>query len=216
MRKQLEACRALMQQVEKNRNAVVENEKETKRNKIFFDAYQEFSQVVHSFLVVKTFFDFSPSQSPIISMQNVMNETQKVFQLQKVINPNRYKEQVQKCCGLFKQEWEIFSKDYAKEIRESLEIVKMLSVQKGDISGMIRKLKACQTFPVTFETAQNCVNARKEAESLLAQMHFDAHISEFLNKVKLNSATLLDLTPEVKTWLEDENMLGKIFLKIQM
>ena len=92
----------------------------------------------------------------------------------------------------------------------------MLTVQKGDINGILRRLKACQTWPVTKEVADGSVEAVNEAKQLLSKMHFDEHISIFLNKVKQNTATLLDLTPEVRGWLEEENMMGRIFLKIQV
>lgn len=216
MQDRISECRRLMQDVAQNKNIADENEKVARKNNTFFDAYKAFSQSLQSYLLVKEVFQFSPSDRTLASVRKAMEETQKVFQTKNVLNPSLYQKQVEECTRLLRQEWEDFSAKYALHLRNDLGIVQLITTQKSSISDLLRRLKACQVWPVTPDIASGCIKAYKEAEELLTGMHFDAHISEFLNKVKTNTATLLDLTPEVRKWLEEEQLTGKIFLKIQM
>ena len=84
------------------------------------------------------------------------------------------------------------------------------------ISQLIQKLSGCQSWPVSTESASEYMQAQEKAEELLAEMHFDANISAFLSKVKAGNAALADLTPEVTTWLTENRLMDKIFLRIQV
>ena len=214
MQGKLEECRRLMKTVAQNQSAVRQNNEIAQKNTAFFDSYDKFMQDLNSFLIVKEFFDFVPSEKTMASMQKIIKETETIFQTQEVLSLSRYTEQVKECNKLIQQEWSEFSTEYAKSLRNDLGIVSLVAGQKGNV--LLRRLNACKTWCMTAEIASDCVKAHQEAEKFLEGMHFDSHVSEFLNKIKSGTATLLDLTPEVNSWLEKENLTEKIFLRIQL
>ena len=216
MQDKMRECRKLMQEVARNKNSVEEDRKTAQRNNIFFDSYQVFKTSLDSFLVVKNVFGFSPSPRTIQSMQRVMRETQEVFKNTTVSNPARYRDNVKECCDLITSEWERFIAADVNKLREDLQIVRLVAKQRAQLNDILHRLELCRNWPVSDENAAKTKNAKKEAQKLLTEMHFDEHISMFLRKVQSNSATLLDLTPPVKEWIEKEGLAERIVLRIQM
>lgn len=216
MQNKISVCVSLMQEVAKNKNAVIENEREASRNNVFFTSYTIFAEAVKSYLTVQKYFDFHASEGTDQLLRTLMSETAQIFQAQKVINPQKYRDQVQKCTDALKKEWTEISANYASQPREDLGILKMITPNKMLISQLIQKLTGCQSWPVSAESAAEYLQAQQKAAELLAEMHFDANISAFLSKVKAGNAVLADLTSEVTTWLTENGLMDKIFLRIQV
>ena len=216
MQNKISICVSLMQEVAKNKNAVMENEREASRNNVFFASYSQLAEAVKSYLTVQKHFNFHASDATDQLLRSLMSETAQIFQAQKVINPQRYREQVQKCADALKKEWTEISANYAMQTREDLGILKMITPNKMLISQLIQKLSGCQSWPVSAEAASDYSQAQLKAKELLSEMHFDASISAFLSKVKAGNAALADLTPEVTTWLTENRLMDKIFLRIQV
>lgn len=216
MQDKINACRTLMQEVAQNKNAAEENEREAKRNNVFFDSYKIFVKAAASYLTVHKFFGFHASDATALLLHSILTETEQTFQAQKVINPQRYKDQVQKCTDALKKEWTEISANYSRQTCEDLGILKIITPNKILISQLIQKLSGCQSWPVSAEAASEYSQAQLKAKELLSEMHFDANISAFLAKVKAGNAVLADLTPEVTTWLLENGLMDKIFLRIQV
>lgn len=216
MQNKISICVSLMQEVAKNKNAVMENEREASRNNVFFASYSQLAEAVKSYLTVQKHFNFHASDATDQLLRSLMSETAQIFQAQKVINPQRYREQVQKCADALKKEWKEISANYAMQTREDLGILKMITPNKMLISQLIQKLSGCQSWPVSAEAASDYSQAQLKAKELLSEMHFDANISAFLSKVKAGNAALTALTPEVTTWLTENGLMDKIFLRIQV
>lgn len=216
MQNKINTCRSLMQEVARNKNAAIENEREASRNKVFFTSYKLFAEAAQSYLTVQKHFGFHASDATVQLLSSILSETSQIFQTQKVMNPPKYREQVQKCTDALKKEWTEISANYAMQTREDLGILKMITPNKILISQLIQKLSGCQSWPVSTESASEYMQAQEKAEELLSEMHFDANISAFLSKVKAGNAALADLTPEVTTWLTENGLMDKIFLRIQV
>ena len=212
----LRACKTLMCEVAINKDAVEENEREAARNKVFFDMYGELKAALMTFIIGRTLLDFHPSEQLMTLIEDALQETRNIFEAQKVVEPYKYRDLAQKCIKNIHEEWISYSAVYAEGAINDLEIIRMLGVKKGDINGILRKLRACQTWPMSEEIARDCRKAKEDAKVLLSEMHFDMHVSVFLKKVKSNTATLLDLTPEILEWIDQEQLAGRITLKIQV
>ena len=216
MQNKINTCRALMQEVARNKNAVIENEREDSRNNVFFTSYKLFAEAAQSYLTVQKHFGFHASDATVQLLSSILSETSQIFQTQKIMNQPKYREQVQKCADALKKEWTEISANYAMQTREDLGILKMITPNKMLISQLIQKLSGCQSWPVSAEAASDYSQAQLKAKELLSEMHFDANISAFLSKVKAGNAALADLTPEVTTWLTENGLMDKIFLRIQV
>lgn len=212
----INTCRSLMQEVAHNKNAVIENEREASRNNVFFTSYKLFAEAAQSYLTVQKHFGFHASDATVQLLSSILSETSQIFQTQKVMNPPKYRDLVQKCTDALKKEWTEISANYAMQTREDLGILKMITPNKMLISQLIQKLSGCQSWPVSAEAASDYSQAQLKAKELLSEMHFDANISAFLSKVKAGNAALADLTPEVTTWLTENGLMDKIFLRIQV
>lgn len=216
MQNKINTCRSLMREVAHNKNAVIENEREASRNNVFFTSYKLLAEAADSYLTVQKHFGFHASDTTIQLLRNILSDTAQIFQTQKVMNPPKYREQVQKCTDALKKEWTEISASYALQTREDLGILKMITPNKMLISQLIQKLSGCQSWPVSAEAASDYLQAQLKAKELLSEMRFDANISAFLSKVKAGNAALADLTPEVTTWLTENGLMDKIFLRIQV
>ncbi len=216
MQNKINICRSLMREVAQNKNAVIENEREASRNNVFFTSYKLFTVAAQSYLTVQKHFGFHASDATVQLLASIMSETAQIFQIQKVMNPPKYRDLVQKCTDALQKEWTEISANYAMQTREDLGIMKMITPNKMLISQLIQKLSGCQSWPVSAEAASDFTQAQLKAKELLSEMHFDANISAFLSKVKAGNAALADLTPEVTTWLTENGLMDKIFLRIQV
>ncbi len=216
MQNKINTCRSLMQEVAHNKNAVIENEREASRNNVFFTSYKLFAEAAQSYLTVQKHFGFHASDATVQLLSSILSETSQIFQTQKVMNPPKYRDLVQKCTDALKKEWTEISANYAMQTREDLGILKMITPNKMLISQLIQKLSGCQSWPVSAEAASDYSQAQLKAKELLSEMHFDASISAFLSKVKAGNAALADLTPEVTAWLTENGLMDKIFLRIQV
>lgn len=216
MQNKINTCRSIMQEVAHNKNAVIENEREASRNNVFFTSYKLFAEAAQSYLIVQKHFGFHASDATVQLLFSILSETAQIFQTQKVMNPPKYRDLVQKCTDALKKEWTEISANYAMQTREDLGILKMITPNKMQISQLIQKLSGCQSWPVSAEAATDYSQAQLKAKELLSEMHFDANISVFLSKAKAGNAALADLTPEVTTWLTENGLMDKIFLRIQV
>lgn len=216
MQDKIDICRTLMQEVAKNKNLADENEREIKRNNVFFDSYKLFVEAAESYLTVQKHFSFHASDETERLLHTTLTETSKIFKEQKVDNPHQYKDNVQKCTDALKKEWTEISMNYAMPVRNNLEVLKMISPNKTLISQLLQKLSVCQSWPVSAELASEYSQAQQKAEKLLSEMCFDENISAFLTKVNVGNAVLADLTPEVTSWLAEKGLMDKIFLRIQV
>lgn len=216
MQNKINTCRSIMQEVAHNKNAVIENEREASRNNVFFTSYKLFAEAAQSYLTVQKHFGFHASDATVQLLFSILSETAQIFQTQKVMNPPKYRDLVQKCTDALKKEWTEVSANYAMQTRADLGILKMITPNKMQISQLIQKLSGCQSWPVSVEAATDYSQAQLKAKELLSEMHFDANISAFLSKVKAGNAALADLTPEVTTWLTENGLMDKIFLRIQV
>ncbi len=209
-------CQKLMETVSKNKNIEVENQNTAKKNNTFFDSYGEFMKSLQSVVVVRKVFGFSLSETTAILLNEILQITEETFKNQKVINPSGYYNKVRNLISELSAEWNQYIVQQSAELKGELEIVKQVSTEKSKIDTLLRRMRACQQWPVTNETAISYTAAVHEAKDLFGDMKFDSHISEFLQKVNTHEATLMDLTPDVMEWLKNEGLDRKVFLTIRV
>ena len=215
MQNKMRECRKLMQEVARNQNAAKEDEKTVQRNNIFFDSYDKHFKIsMNSFFVVKKEFNFSPSPMTMNALQQAIKDTQESFQTTVVSNPIRYRDCVANCCKKLQEEWERFIQQDIADIQETLKIVRLIPAYKSQATDLLKKLEASCTWPVSEVDAKTTFNAKSKAKTILSELQFDEHISAFLKKIQAGTATLVDLTPEVQTWIERENLADKIMIRL--
>ncbi len=209
-------CIKLIETVSQSKNIAVENQNTARKNSTFFDAYDIFMKNFQSFLVVRELFGFTLSESTTLSLNSILQTTKETLHSQNVINPSRYKNKVDGFVSDIREEWLQFITQRSADLKGELEIIKQVSTEKSKIEVLLRRMKACQQWPVTRETAVSYTAAVHEAKTMFGDMKFDSHISEFLQKVNAHEATLMDLTPDVMEWLTKEGLDKKVYLNIRM
>ena len=72
-----------------------------------------------------------------------------------------------------------------------------------------------QEWSSSIEGKKTAFQALKKANDVIGSLNIDPEISNFLQKVSNNTATLINLTPTVEEWIEKQHLKAKIYLSFK-
>lgn len=65
----------------------------------------------------------------------------------------------------------------------------------------------------SIKTVKSLVSDVAEAKQIIDGFSLNPEIEDFLKKVSAQRATVLDLTPNILTWLREKNLTGKLKIR---
>ena len=216
LQEKINKCRILMSSVKMNQQEEKEKENEAKKNNTFFDAYEQYLvPLIRSYVCCVGCDHIEFSDELINDLKSTMEDTKKVFDEKIVINPARYRQRFISLSESLKKEWEEKTRTYLSDEIEDLEILKLVSNEKGDITKVLSCMNNFIAWPVDQGKVDLFYSAKQASENILSQIEFDDEIANFLKKVKEKQATILDLSDTIISWIRKEGLEGNIMLSIK-
>lgn len=108
--------------------------------------------------------------------------------------------------------WKATAKAYVTPVRSFLDIIQAFAENTDEISKLSKALYAGSIAEPTAAVVRTLVENVQKANTITSDFKMDEGVRTFLQKVKNNSATYEDITPEVSQWIEEHNLRRKIKL----
>ena len=205
----------LIEEVEDNRNKETENAYIAKRNNTFFDALNNLTPSLYSYILARKNFSFSLQVNTAAELRKIIDYSTNTFGAAKAVNPTPFKQKVDSFVTDIKQEWIAFYEANNSNLINELKIILLVHPAPMLVRGCITALNKCKEWPLTKDNIDSYKEARQKAEDLLKEMKLDDEIKVFLIKVRDKNATLTDLTPSILEWIQSENIADKVSLSIR-
>lgn len=217
LQNKINKCRILIADVNENKATEVNNQNIAKNNNTFFDAYvNSFLSAVKSYnIICKYYSDFCLSPDLKTSYEMCEYNTCNIFSEKKVINPIKYKKAAEDLNKKMQEAWTEYIKISSEELKDNLSIIRLVYLEKGEISKLLVVLNRVAAWPVDEQTIKEYFVAKEKAIELMDNIKFDSEIQTFLRKVRDKEATLYDLTEPVRKWLVDEGLEQNITIGIK-
>lgn len=65
-------------------------------------------------------------------------------------------------------------------------------------------------MPISSKTIQTFLDNVEKGKQIVNGLHPDDETEKFINKVKLQRATMADLTPHILQWIKDNNLMSTL------
>lgn len=194
-----------------------ENKNIVRGNNTFFSSYKMLKESIQSYVLTSEKMDFRVKDDTLKLLYSVMDSSKLIFDNQLVTRPESYKKESENIVAKLSNEWYQYIKDKNAPIVDSLNILKLVAESSKQIAirNLQSDIKKCETWPINSDLLENYFAACEKAEEYRESMNFDDEIEDFLRKVSLKNATLLDITPKVMEWIEKEGFMEKIGLSIK-
>lgn len=194
-----------------------ENNNVVRRNNTFFSSYKMLKESIQSYVLTSEKMDFRVKDDTLKLLYSVMDSSKLIFDNQLVTRPESYKKESENIVAKLSNEWYQYIKDKNAPIVDSLNILKLVAESSKQIAirNLQSDIKKCETWPINSDLLENYFAACEKAEEYRESMNFDDEIEDFLRKVSMKNATLLDITPKVMEWIEKEGFMEKIGLSIK-
>lgn len=114
--------------------------------------------------------------------------------------------------GLLVILWKQTAKDHVDPIQSYLNVIQFLLDNKDEAASLSRSLGTGSTAEPTPAIVNTLVANAKKANALTSNFQMSDSVRTFLNKTKNRSATLADITPEVRDWITAHKLDRKIKL----
>lgn len=216
LQEKLNKSRVLMAEVSQNRQKDNEHQTVVKKNNTFFDAYtKSFVPVLKGYAICKKYNHVTFSDKTEKELKKLIEDSRGTFEKKVVTAPDKYRDRVKKLQGQIESEWKTQTDNYLAGIKDELGILKLVSNEKQEIQRILGCMNSFSDWPTDENVAEEFDKAASRAEEILSQMEFDDDIANFLRKVKDRSASLLDLTDSIITWIRKENLSANIMLSIK-
>lgn len=108
--------------------------------------------------------------------------------------------------------WNQDAKDYVRPIRSYLNVIQFLLDNQDEATSLSSCLEKGAKAEPTPAIVNTLVANVQKANALTCNFQMSDSVRSFLNKTKNNSATLADITPEVRNWIAEHNLDRKIKL----
>lgn len=194
-----------------------ENKNIVRGNNTFFSSYKMLKESIQSYVLTSEKMDFRVKDDTLKLLYSVMDSSKLIFDNQLVTRPESYKKESENIVAKLSNEWYQYIKDKNAPIVDSLNILKLVAESSKQIAirNLQSDIKKCETWPINSDLLENYFAACEKAEEYRESMNFDDEIEDFLRKVSMKNATLLDITPKVMEWIEKEGFMEKIGLSIK-
>ena len=114
------------------------------------------------------------------------------------------------------QEWTLFYTEFTENTISLLNTIKGILKDEKKAIYAANKIKKASTWNTNIENYNYLKLGMNEAEELLNELGLDedSQILEFLKLVSEGKATILNLTEDILKWIRDENLAGKMQIRL--
>lgn len=113
-----------------------------------------------------------------------------------------------------KEKWNLYIVSETNGLINTLKTIRSIVNDKPKVDIVVHSImKDRVAWPVDNDKLNNINNKKKEAQKLISDLGLNKNISDFIEKIALNQATILDLTPETLDWVRDKGFENNIALK---
>lgn len=104
--------------------------------------------------------------------------------------------------------WKEAADSKSEAVVSSLTSLRNLLPDKKTADELLEEINSAKVqMPTSTKSIQTFLDNIEKGKQLVNGLHLDDETEIFINKVKLQRATVSDLTPHILTWLKDNNLL---------
>lgn len=113
-----------------------------------------------------------------------------------------------------KEKWNLYIVSETNGLINTLKTIRSIVNDKPKVDIVVHSImKDRVAWPVDNDKLNNINNKKKEAQKLISDLGLNKNISDFIEKIALNQATILDLTPEILDWVRNKEFENNIALR---
>lgn len=121
------------------------------------------------------------------------------------------KSAVELCKKTTETTWKNAAEKQCSTVIDSLNSLKSLLSDKKETDDLLDSLnKAKVTMPSSAKSIEDFMSKVARGKEIVDGLHLDDDVEKFINKVKLQRATVGDLTPHILDWLKVNNLMNTI------
>ncbi|RFU70011.1 hypothetical protein [Bacillus sp. V59.32b] len=116
----------------------------------------------------------------------------------------------------WKMRWTVYVQNKNQDLIGLLERLKNIVSNPQEIEQLIMYLKQFETvWPVSSAKLSRYHEYLAQANKVVSDMNASQGVQEFIGKVAANNATIEDLNDEVISWLREQQLTNKLFIKFK-
>lgn len=99
----------------------------------------------------------------------------------------------------------------SEAVISSLTSLKNLLPDKKTADELLEEINSAKVqMPTSSKVIQTFLDNIEKGKKIVNELHLDDETEKFINKVKLQRATVADLTPHILQWIKDNNLMGTL------
>lgn len=162
--------------------------------------------------------EFRPSVNVISELKSILESCDKVVRVGAANNATTQyiSSGSKKLYDVIGQEWTLFYTEYTRNTLSLLDTIKGILKDEKKAICAANKIKKASTWNTDIENYNYLKQGMNEAEEFLNELGLDedSQILEFLKLVSEGKATILNLTEDILKWIRDENLAGKMQIRL--
>lgn len=116
--------------------------------------------------------------------------------------------------NLLKEKWNLYIVSETNGVINTLKSIKSIVNDKSKLDIVIHSITMDRVaWPMDNAKLNNIKARTNEAQKIISDLGLNKNISEFIEKIALNKATILDLTPEILEWIKCKGFENNISLR---
>lgn len=113
------------------------------------------------------------------------------------------------CKSTTETAWKDAADKQCSTVIDSLNSLKSLLPDKKEAEDLLDALgKAKLKMPTSSKGIDEFLEKVSRGKDIVDNLHLDEEVEKFINKVKMQKATVSDLTPHILEWLKDNNLMN--------
>lgn len=161
---------------------------------------------------------FRPSSNVLSTLKSFIGVCDKIVQSGAANNATTQyiSSESKKIYAVIGQEWALFYTEYTKNTLSLLDTIKGILKDEKNAIYAANKIKKASAWNSVVENYNYLKQGMDEAEGLLKELGLDedSPILAFLKMVSEGNATILDLTEDILKWIREENLAGKMHIRL--
>lgn len=110
--------------------------------------------------------------------------------------------------------WKEAAESKSEAVISSLTSLKNLLSDKKTADELLEEINNAKVrMPTSSKAIQSFLDNVEKGKQLVGRLHLDDETERFINKVKLQRATIADITPHVLKWIEDNGLMNTLKIR---
>lgn len=107
--------------------------------------------------------------------------------------------------------WSESANDKSEEVVSSLVSLRNLLPDKKAADELLEEINSAKVkIPTSSKAIQSFLDNIEKGKQIVNGLHLDDETEKFINKVKVQKATVADLTPHILQWITDNNLMNTL------